>query len=735
MVTGFVSLLAGRVWNGRAVPGAVRLWLLRCYAKAFHRITVTGLEHYPPPDERALVVPNHFSLADGPLLAAFLPGEPVFVIDTVVAARWWARPFLTRTRLIRVDPRNPFAVRTMIQAVTEGQRLVLFPEGRISETGGLMKIYDGAGMIADKAAAKLVPVRIEGTQFSHLSYVGGKLRRRWFPRIRITVLPPVSLSLDPALLGRPRRHAAARTVRDVMVDAAFTTQSLDRTLFTALIDAGTRHGWRSRVLRDAIGQPIDYRHILAGACVLGRRLALTTAPAEHVGVLLPNAAGALVVFMALQAFGRVPAMLNVTAGAEGMLTACRTARVRFVISSRQFAERGRLQKDIARMSGEVTFVWLEDLAGSLGWRARLRGWCDSFLARRLPGCRGSADAAAVVMFTSGTEGVPKGVVLSHRAILANCAQAAAVIDFTSADLVFNALPMFHAFGLTVGTLLPLLAGVPTFLYPTPLHYRLVPELIYANDATIAFGTDTFLTGWAHYADPYDFRSIRYIFAGAERLKEATRQLYAERFGARVLEGYGATETAPVLSINTPTRNAAGSVGRFLPGIAWRLEPVEGLDRAGRLWVRGPNVMLGYLRASAPGVLESLTGGWYDTGDIVEVDGQGFVWIRDRAARFAKIGGEMVPMSVGEALADGVWPEAAHAVVALPDRHKGERLVLVTSRVAATAEPLLDAAHAQGIPEIMVPRTVICLTRMPRLGTGKIDYPAVRRLAEAGPVAA
>ena len=711
-------------------PIPALLWLLRLWARLFQRITVSGLEHYPPPGEHAVVVTNHLSLADGWLLAAYLPGQPVFVIERVVSARWWARPVLARVPVIRVDPLNPFTVRTMIQAVKEGRRLVLFPEGRISVTGGLMKIYDGAGMIACNAGAKLVPVRIDGTQFSYLSHLGGKLRRRWFPRMNLTILPPISVSPDPTLFGRRRRHAAAQAVQDVMIEAAFITQPLNRTLFAALIDAGKRHGWRTRVLRDAGQVEIDYRRVLAGACALGRALAESSTPCEAVGVLLPNSAGAFVAFMALQAFGRVPAMLNVTAGAEGMLTACRTARIRLVVSSRQFAERGRLQRDIERMAQQITFVWLEDLHDSFGWRARLRGWCDSFFAHRLPGYLQSADEAAVVMFTSGTEGVPKGVVLSHRAILSNCAQAAAVIDFTSADLVFNALPMFHAFGLTVGTLLPLLQGVPTFLYPTPLHYRLIPELIYSNNASIVLGTDTFLNGWARYAHPYDFRSTRFLFAGAERLKEATRKLYAERFGVRVLEGYGATETGPVLSINTPLRNAAGSVGRFLPGIAWKIERIDGLDTGGRLWVRGPNVMLGYLRASAPGALESIAGGWYDTGDVVEVDASGFVWVKDRARRFAKIGGELVSMGVGEALADRVWPDSVHAVVAIPDLHKGERLVLVTSSMTAMPDPLLAAARHDGIPAIMVPRAIVRLQRLPRLGTGKIDYPAVRRLAEA-----
>lgn len=722
------------IWSARFLPTSFLLGLLRRYARLFHRVTVTGMEHYPPPGENAVVVPNHLSYADGPLLAAFLPGSPVFVVDKLVATRWWAKPFLSCAATISVDPVSPFAVRSMIQAARQGLRLVLFPEGRISTTGGLMKVYDGAGMIADKAAAKLVPVRIEGSQFSHLSHLAGKLRRRWFPRVSITIFPALTLTLDPALLGRQRRQAAARMLHDVMVESAFAAKRLDTSLFASLLDAGQCHGWRSRVLMDADRTPISYRRVLLGACLIGRALERSTEVGDHIGVLLPNANGAVVAFMALQAFGRIPAMLNITAGGDGMLIACRTAGVRLVISSRRFAETGRVAKEIERLSAHVSFVWLEDIRSSLGWRSWLQGWRDVIRARYLPGATVRAEQAAVVLFTSGTEGTPKGVVLSHANILANCAQAAAVIDFTSVDVVFNAMPMFHAFGLTVGTLMPLLLGVPTFLYPTPLHYRLVPELIYGYDATIVFSTDTFLAGWARYANPYDFRSVRYMFAGAERLKEATRRLYADRFGVRILQGYGATETAPVLSINTPMRNAPGSVGRFMPGIAWRIEGVEGLDTGGRLWVKGPNVMLGYMRASAPGVLEPPADGWYDTGDIVDLDPVGFVWIKDRAKRFAKIGGEMVPMTTGETLADRLWPGETHAVVALPDAGKGERLVLVTTSDMATVDALRRAAREQDIPEIMLPRSVIHVEQLPRLGSGKVNYPALQRMMEAEPVA-
>lgn len=700
----------------------------RAWFRLVHGTVPAGLAQYPAADVPAIVIANHLSLADGPLLAAFLPGDPTFVVDADIATRWWARPFLWPARMIRIDPRQAFAVRTIIEAVRAGERLVIFPEGRISVTGGLMKVLDGTGLIADRTGAAIVPVRIEGTQFSRLSYLKGKLGRRWCPPVAVTVCPPRALALDPALRGRRRRQEAAAALQDMMTEAAWAGQSIDRTLFAALLVARRRHGRGLRILQDAERASYSYRRLLLGACILGRALAARTSPGDTVGLLLPNAAATAIAFLALHAHARVPAPLNVTIGAEGLRTACRTAGIRLVISSRRFVERARLAKAVATMAGPVTFLWLEDLRDEIGPTARLRGLADLLRAHRLPGCHGAPDAPAAVLFTSGTEGTPKGVVLSHRNILANCAQAAAVLDFTSADTVFTAMPLFHAFGLTVGTLLPLLAGVPLFLYPTPLHYRLVPALIYATDATIVFATDTFLAGWARYANPYDFRSVRYLLAGAEKLREATRRDYADRFGVRVLEGYGATETAPVVAINTPLRSIAGSVGRILPGLEWRVEPVAGIEDAGRLWLRGPNVMRGYLRPDRPGEIAPPPDGWYDTGDIVAIDPAGFLFIRDRARRFAKIGGEMVPLAVGEDLAAAVWPEAAHAVVALADPGKGERLVLATTAPGAEAGPLLRLAREQGLTPIMVPRTVLVLPSLPRLGTGKPDYRAIQALA-------
>ena len=722
------------LWIIRILPQTTLQAVFRWYFVTLHGMTIKGLENLPPAGTHRVYVVNHQSFLDGCFVAAFLPGTPTFAVNIHTAKQWWARPLLAAVNIFRVDPANPFSTKTMVRAVKDGTDLVVFPEGRLTTTGSLMKVYEGAGMVADKAGAVIVPIRIDGLQYTHFSRLAGRAPRRWFPPLSFTVMPPVALHVDPALLGRPRRRAVGTILQGVMEQSAFATANTGRSLFAALLDATARHGAGFPIAEDTAREPMTYRRLLLGAAVLGRRVAEEAKLGARVGVMLPNANGALVTFMALQAFGRIPAMLNFSAGAEAMLSACAAADARVVLSSRAFVERAKLGAAVAQMEREVRFVWVEDLRAGFGRAAKLRGLLDARLARRLAGARADADGPAAVLFTSGSEGTPKGVVLSHRNILANIAQVAAVVDFNSADRVFNAMPMFHSFGLTGATLLPLLSGVRTFLYPSPLHYRIVPELIYDTDSTIAFGTDTFLTGWARFAHPYDFYAMRYIFAGAEKLREETRRTYAEKFGVRLLEGYGATETAPVLALNSPMHNRPGAAGRLLPGMQHRLVPVEGIAEGGRLVVSGPNVMLGYLRAEAPGVLEPLADGWYDTGDVCTVDGEGFVTIVARAKRFAKIAGEMVSMPAAEALAAAVWPDAAHAVVAVPDGRKGEALVLLTTQPGATAGPMLAHARAHGAAEIAVPRTVRVVEALPRLGTGKIDYGAAGRMLQAAEAA-
>ena len=342
---------------------------------------------------------------------------------------------------------------------------------------------------------------------------------------------------------------------------------------------------------------------------------------------------------------------------------------------------------------------------------------------------GGADEPAAVLFTSGSEGKPKGVVLSHRNMLSNAAQARSMIDFGREDTVFNALPMFHALGLTIGTIVPLVFGVKGYLYPSPLHYRIIPELIYGSNATIFFGTDTFLAGYARVANAYDFRSLRYIVAGAEPVKDSTRAIYQEKFGVRILEGYGITEMAPVLSANTPMFNKNGSVGRLWPGMKLRLEPVEGIDEGGRLVVSGPNTMLGYLKDDKPGELQPPPDGWHDTGDIVAVDDKGFITIKGRAKRFAKVAGEMVSLAAVETLAGQLWPDDISAAAAVPDPRKGERVILLTRKKGATRGDFSAFAKSRGAADVMIPADVRVVEEIPLLGSGKLDFAGVKRMVD------
>jgi len=737
LLMGVLNLVA-MVWIARTMPANGMRDFLTTMLRAMYRMEVKGAENLDSDKAgpNPIVALNHVSFLDAAVALSLMDKEPVFAIDYQIAQRWWVKPFLKLTRAMPLDPSKPMATRTLINAVKAGEPLAIFPEGRITVTGSLMKVYDGVGLIADKSGAMVVPVRIEGleaTPFSRLSR--SQVHRRWFPKVTVTVLEPVKLAVADELKGRWRRQAAGAALYEIMSDLVFRTTSTDRTVFDAVVEAAEVHGWKRIAVEDPVTGSLTYKRLLLGAAVLGKKLMPLASEGKALGVMLPNANGAVVTILGVMSAGRVPAMINFTAGAASILAACKAAEVTTIVTSRAFVEKAKLGAVAEQLAQAANVIYLEDVRATVTTGDKLRG----LLGYRKPLVARKPDDPAVILFTSGSEGTPKGVVLSHRNMLANAAQAAARIDFGRKDKLFNVLPVFHSFGLTAGTILPLVSGVPIYLYPSPLHYRTVPELIYGTNATIVFGTDTFLAGYARAAHPYDFRSLRYILAGAEPVRESTRRTYMEKFGLRILEGYGVTETAPVLALNTPMFNKFGTVGRLMPGTTPRLEPVPGVDEGGRLYVKGPNVMLGYLKADNPGVIEPPPDGWHDTGDIVTIDAQGFVTIKGRAKRFAKIGGEMISLAAVESLAAQLWPDVMSAVATAPDARKGERLVLVTQKKGATRSEFQTFAKSKGASDLMVPAEVVYLDKVPVLGTGKIDMVGVAKLvkerAESAPAEA
>ena len=700
---------------------------LQLILKILYRVEVIGLENFSKAGNRVLILANHTSLLDAALLVAFIPEKLTFAINTNVAKKWWVRPFLSLVNAFSLDPTNPMSIKSLIKLIRSNKKCVIFPEGRITRTGALMKVHEGPGLVADKSEAKVLPIRIEGAQFSPWSYIKHVVRVQWFPKITLHILQPQTLSAGENISSRDRRKVMGQKLYDLMTRMIFNTSNYKRTVYESFLNASIIHGKAHTILEDAQRNVFKYKDILLKADILGQAISKSTSLSQLVGLMLPSSGAAAILFWALQAFGRVPAMINFSAGSKSVLSSCNTAKISTIYTSRRFIKLANLEELIEHLqTANITIVYLEDMAKSISLFSKIKGFFTSKFPSlaykwRVPKAYRCCEKPAVILFTSGSEGVPKAVVLSHKNIQANRYQISSRIDFNRKDIVFNALPMFHSFGLTVGTLLPMLFGIKTFLYPSPLHYRVVPELVYETNATIMFGTNSFLAGYAKYAHPYDFYSMRYVFAGAEKLQNNVRNLWQEKFGIRILEGYGATETSPVISINTPMQNKAGTVGRLLPEINYKLSPVEGVDDGGRLIISGPNIMLGYYLSNNPGKLVQPKDGFYDTGDIVNIDNEGFITIKGRAKRFAKIGGEMVSLTAVEEAISNLSRDFLHAVIAMTDEKKGEKLILITEDESINRQKLSLHFKKLGISELSIPKIINHIHKLPLLGTGKVDY--------------
>lgn len=730
LTLGFANLLAA-LYIIRLLPHDILAAAARLLFRLFYQVEVKGLEHLDAAGRKALIVANHTSLLDAPILSAFLPEKASFAINTQMAKKWWVKPAFSLFELCPMDPGNPMSLRTLVDALKHGKRVVIFPEGRITVTGSLMKIYEGPGAVAAMARAKIVPLRIDGAQFSPFTRLKGVYPRRLFPKITLTFMPPVTSESPDNLKGAALREFQAEKLYTVMTDMVFRSSKIDQTIWQNFLDAKAAYGGNRIILEDIQRTPMTINRLITGSFVLGRKLAALTPGQKYVGVLMPNANAAVATIFGLYAYGRVPAMLNFSTGAVNMAAACTAAEVRTIITSRKFIEAGEMQDDVKLLERNCKFVYLEDVRETVGTLDKLRGLVQRvFTPASLKACGAATDpnTPAVVLFTSGSEGVPKGVVLSHRNLIANKHQILARIALMPSDTFFCALPIFHAFGFLGGIMLPATTGMKAFLYPSPLHYKIVPELVYDTNATILFSTDTFLNGYARNAHAYDFYNLRLLVGGAEKVKPETRAIYMEKFGLRIIEGYGATECSPVIAANTFMHSKTGSVGRIFDGMQHRLEPVEGIEEGGRLWIKGPNVMQGYLRADNPGVVEAPAEGWYDTGDIVNIDSHGYVTILGRAKRFSKIAGEMVSLTALEAKLQQLYKDTVHAVVAAPDAKKGEQLVMFTTLEKPDRKEIATGLKGLGCSDLMIPKTIVQVEALPVLGSGKTDYVTLNRMA-------
>ncbi len=677
-----------------------------------------------------LLVPNHVSWLDWLFLFVCLDDDWKCVVSSTSAETSWVhRKIMINKRTFPIDTNSPYAVKRMAEFLAGNGRLVLFAEGRLSRTGTLMKIFDGTGFLLHKTHAKVITCYLRGAH--RLPFSPNRDQHFCFPRVSAhfsrVQIPPTLEHLTTA----QSRALFTNWLRDRMCEHQFAVEMEHGpgTLPEAIIEA-SRLRPRHRVLRD-VSAALTYRRFLLGADLFGHQLDRVLPPEQkRVGVLLPNVNAAPVALMGLWEHGRVPAMLNYSHGAATMLTCCQLAGLTHIVTSRAFLERAKLKLDPLREAG-IQFLHLEDLRAKISLPEKLTASLRVRFAPRTSHLAPlTSDSTAVILFTSGSEGTPKGVELTHANILANIRQMLAVCDLQDFDKFFTALPLFHSFGLNVGTLLPLVRGASVFLYPSPLHYRVVPTAFYHGDCTILLATNTFLNGYARKAHAQDFQSLRYLFAAAEKLQEATATTWAQRFGVCALEGYGATECSPCISVNTPLAPKFGSAGRLLPAMEWKLEPVEGVPEGGRLFVRGPNIMRGYLNPEVNAKFLA-HGGWYDTGDIVKIDDERFLHILGRLKRFAKISGEMVSLTAVEDALAGAFPHyglrCQVAVISRPDADKGEILLAATNEPKLSLEEIRAALRARGLPNLWVPREVKFLKEIPKLGTGKTDHRTLEKM--------
>jgi len=705
--------------------------ILRFICKIIFRVQVKGLENVPEQDQ-LLIVANHESFLDGLLLGLFIPKRATFVVHSGVLKRWLFRQFLSLTPHLAVDPSSPMAIKKVVKRLKAGENVVIFPEGRITVTGALMKVYDGPGFIAERTGVNILPVRVEGAAQSYFGRLSSDHPRKLLPKVTLTVLPMTSIEVPKStesqyISNKQRRKMAGEKMQSIMQNILFETHK-KRTFFQAYLDVISLYGKKTKIIEDINEVEENYQDVLKKSLALGRIACKVSQEDEYVGVLMPNVTNTLALVLGMSAFKRVPAMLNYTAGTAGIQNACIAAKVSTIITSRQFIAKAKLEEVVDKLEG-LNIVYLEDMKKQFGLIDKLWLIGIALPMPKLVMKEAAPEDTAVILFTSGSEGKPKGVVHSHKSILANIAQIMALLDFNPTDKFMMVLPVFHSFGFT-GSFLPLFNGIKVLIFPSPLQYKIIPEVIYDRGCTVLFATSTFLANYAKYAHPYDFYKLRYVVAGAERLNEEVKKTYHDKFGIRILEGYGTTECAPVLSANTPINYRSGSVGQLVPGISYKLTPVEGIEEGGRLHVKGDNIMKGYFLYDSPAELMPPEDGWYDTGDIVEVDEQGFIFIKGRAKRFAKIAGEMVSLEVVEKIAQTAAPEHKHAATTKEDAQRGENIILFTTDPALKREDLQVVSKSLGTPEIAVARKVIAIEEIPLLGTGKTDYVRLKEMAMA-----
>lgn len=711
-------------------------------ARLIYRVTVTGLGDLPKGG--FLLLPNHITWVDAIVLSLASPRPVRFIVDAAVYRNRFLHPVLRAVGCIPITSRKAKdAMREAATRIRAGEIVCLFPEGELSRSGSLLRLRRGYEIIAREAEAPVVPVWLDQLWGSIFSYQGGRFFTKWPRSIPYRVMVAFGQPL-------PAEAADIATVREELLKIGEFCYSQRPNLRGHLARACLR-GLKPNPFRMAIIDGLDHTSLSRGK-LLGVAVALSRSlrkrcPERRIGIVLPPGKGGVVANLAVVLAGKIPVNFNFTSARDSIESATEQAGVGTIITAKALAKR------LEDFPWTPQVIYLDEILPTM--KQAIVGWWvlgiitpARMLARFLDLPRTGDRDEAVLLFTSGSSGKPKGVALTHRNVLGNVSQFAVMLDAKKDDVMLASLPFFHSFGCTVTLWYPLIEGVRTASYPNPLEAGKIAALVERERVTVMLATPTFLRAYLRKAEPAELRTVRLLITGAEKLPDELAKAFEARFGKEVLQGYGLTETSPVASVNLPEpkpakpgqsvqpSNRLGSAGKLLPGMAAEIRDAEtdrkgSLHDTGMLWLRGPNIFEGYLDAPEQ-TADVLREGWFKTGDIGRFDEDGFLYIEGRLSRFSKIGGEMVPHETIEQKILSVLSAEGHseriiAIVGVADEAKGEALVLLSA--VDVDQPGLRAALSEiGMPNLWIPKVVRRVDAIPLLASGKLDLGGCKKLA-------
>jgi len=744
LLIGVVTIL-GTIYVCRLLPYALFRLIIWLLAHTIYKIRAID-RHHIPAKGGGLLVSNHVAFVDAVLIVVTVQRPIRFVISREVYSNSFFRFLFKIGRAIPVDKNdNPKeivrALNTAKEALKNGELVCIFPEGQLTRTGNLLKFNSGVEHIMKGVDCPIIPINLDRIWGSIFSHEGGKYLRKW-PKI----LPyPVTVSFGKPLSATASAFEIRSSVMELGAEA-FQYRLADKMTLPESFWREARKHPAKFCIADSSGKKLTYGSTLISSVAIARKINGKLFQEKTIGVLVPPSVGGALVNIAVSILNKVPVNINYTASKEAMASIVKQCAMQYVITSRAFVEKTGIT-----LSCEMIFI--EDIVKSLTKMDQLKAALMAFAwPSRLshlfifgPRDYRGHEKLATIMFTSGSTGEPKGVMLTHANITSNLEGLYQVFNVKDNDIMMGILPFFHSFGFTATLWFPLISGIGTVYHVNPLDAKVIGKLTGEHRATILMATPTFLSSYIRRCEPEQFKTLRMVTVGAEKLKEALANEFQERFGIQPMEGYGCTELSPVVSINLPDygdeehlqkAQKQGTIGLPLPGIAIRVVDQNtfaslGPGQNGLLLIKGPNVMKGYLN-NPEKTKDVIRDGWYVTGDIAQMDEDGFITITDRLSRFSKIAGEMVPHIKIEEAIHAVLniSEQICAVTSLPDDKKGEKLVVLYTRDIEISV-LLDGLKKSGLPNLWIPDAEMFarIEAIPLLGSGKLDLGGIKTKAK------